>query len=428
MGATVRFGGWGSGDGGVVGDHTYDLAIVGGGIGGSALATVMQRAGRSCLVLERTAEFPDRTKGEWLAPWGVAEAGRLGLLDVISEARGHVLRRHAFFDPEIDPEQALGEALNLALLPGIDGPMTQRHPDACQALYDAATAAGAHARRDVDVTAIEAGSRPAVSWTDGEGEHRASVRLLVGADGRNSMVRRALGLDLDKDPPHHLFSGLLVDGADGWPDDLQAIGVETDVHFLAFPQGAGRVRLYLGFGLDQAHRMAGTGGPAAFLEGFRLACLPASAALADATPISPCATYANEDAWVDVPVVDGAVLVGDAAGWNDPITGQGLSITLRDVRLVRDVLEASADWSPRAFAPYVEERRERMRRLRFGAQVQSALFNEFGPAAQARRSRALARFAQDRALMMPLLASMIGPDLAPEESFSEETRDRILLD
>src|SRR4051794_9560068 len=139
----------------------------------------MQRAGRSCLVLERTAEFPDRTKGEWIAPWGVAEAGRLGLLDVIATARGHVVRRHAFFDPEIDPEQALGEALNLALLPGIDGPMTQRHPDACQALYDAAMAAGADARRDVDVTAIEAGSRPAVSWTDGDGEHRASVRLLV---------------------------------------------------------------------------------------------------------------------------------------------------------------------------------------------------------------------------------------------------------
>jgi len=411
-----------------VADSEYDLAIVGGGIGGPALATVMQRAGRSCLVLERTTEFPDRTKGEWIAPWGVAEAAQLGLLDDIARARGHFLRRHAYFDPEMDPAQALEEALPLALLTGIDGPMTQRHPDACQALCDAATAAGAYTRRGVDVASVEAGERPAVRWTDERGEHHATARLLVGADGRNSMVRRSLGLELEKDPPHHLFSGLLVDGADGWPDDLQAIGAQGDVHFLAFPQGSGRVRLYLGFGLDQPHRMTGAGGPAAFLDGFRLSCLPESAALADATPISPCATYANEDAWIDDPVAAGAVLIGDAAGWNDPITGQGLSITLRDVRLVSEVLQASADWSPGAFAPYVEERRERMRRLRFGAQVQSALFNEFGPAAQARRSRAFARFAEDPGLTMTLLASMVGPEQAPAECFTEETRHRILSD
>src|SRR4051812_34919179 len=160
-------------------ETNYDLVIIGGGIGGSALATVMQRAGRSCLVLERTTEFPDRTKGEWIAPWGVAEAARLGLLDDIARARGHFLRRHAYFDPEMDPAQALVEALPLALLPGIDGPMTQRHPDACQALYDAATTAGADTRRGVDVTAVEAGERPAVTWRDEGGEHRATARLLV---------------------------------------------------------------------------------------------------------------------------------------------------------------------------------------------------------------------------------------------------------
>ena len=59
------------------------------------------------------------------------------------------------------------------------------------------------------------------------------------------------------------------------------------------------------------------------------------------------------------------MLIGDAAGHNDPIIGQGLSITYRDVRIVRDVLLGGDDWSPAAFAAYGEERRERMRRLRF---------------------------------------------------------------
>ena len=67
----------------------------------------MQRAGRSCLVLERTEEYPDRTKGEWIAPWGVAEVHRLGILDIVASARGHVIRRHVSFDPALDPDEAL---------------------------------------------------------------------------------------------------------------------------------------------------------------------------------------------------------------------------------------------------------------------------------------------------------------------------------
>ena len=408
-------------------ERDHDLVIIGGGIGGSALATVMQRAGHSCLVLERSTEFPDRTKGEWIAPWGVVEAERLGVRDDLATARGHVLRRHIGYDETRDPAEAEGGALDLALLPGVDGPMTQRHPDACRVLLDAAVAAGADVRRGVervDVTVDD--GRPSVTYSVGGGDRVARARLVVGADGRNSVVRRGVGFELHRDPPHHLFSGLLVDGADGWPEDVQIAGAEGDVHFLAFPQGAGRVRLYLGFGLDQRHRLSGADGPAEFIRTFDLDSVPESAALAGATPISPCATYANEDAWVDVPVRDGVVLIGDAAGWNDPITGQGLSITLRDVRIVSELLLASSDWSADALTAYTEERRERLRRLRFAAQVQSALYNEFTPEARERRIRAHARFAEDPMLMMTLLSVMVGPEVPAPEHFGEEARERIL--
>ncbi len=407
-------------------ERDYDLVIVGGGIGGSALATVMQRAGHSCLVLERTTEFPDRTKGEWIAPWGIVEAERIGLRDDIAVARGHVLRRHIGYDETRDPAEAEAGALDLALLPGVDGPMTQRHPDACQVLLDAAVAAGADVRRGVERIEVTAEGRPTATYRWGGTEHVAGGRLLVGADGRNSVVRRDLGFELDKDPPHHLFSGLLVDAADDWPEDVQIAGAEGDVHFLAFPQGAGRVRLYLGFLLDQRRRLAGADGAAEFVRTFDLRSVPQSGALANATPVSPCATYPNEDAWVDAPVRDGVVLIGDAGGWNDPITGQGLSITLRDVRMVTEILLASADWSANPFAAYTEERRERLRRLRFSAQVQSALYCEFGPTARDRRMRAHARFAEDPTLMMTLLAVMVGPEVPGPEHFTEHARERIL--
>ena len=58
---------------------TYDLIIVGGGIGGSALAIVMARDGRKVLLLEKSEHYEDRVRGEWIAPWGVTETRRLGL-------------------------------------------------------------------------------------------------------------------------------------------------------------------------------------------------------------------------------------------------------------------------------------------------------------------------------------------------------------
>ena len=54
-------------------DSAYDLVVVGGGIAGGALAIVMARAGYSVLLLEETDAFQDKVRGEWIAPWGVAE-------------------------------------------------------------------------------------------------------------------------------------------------------------------------------------------------------------------------------------------------------------------------------------------------------------------------------------------------------------------
>lgn len=71
-----------------------EVVTVGGGIAGSGLATVLSRGGLRGLVLEATEEFPDRTKGEWIAPWEVLDARRVGLEGDIRKARGHTISRH----------------------------------------------------------------------------------------------------------------------------------------------------------------------------------------------------------------------------------------------------------------------------------------------------------------------------------------------
>ena len=60
-------------------ENTYDVAIVGAGILGCALAVAFGKQGRSVLVVERDLTEPDRIVGELLQPGGVAALEKLGL-------------------------------------------------------------------------------------------------------------------------------------------------------------------------------------------------------------------------------------------------------------------------------------------------------------------------------------------------------------
>jgi menaquinone-9 beta-reductase len=158
-----------------------------------------------------------------------------------------------------------------------------------------------------------------------------------------------------------------------------------------------------------------------------VSCSPAAKHIANARPAGPLLSFFNHDAWTDEPAVHGAVLIGDAAGWNDPNLGQGLSSAYRDVRLVAAALTHQSDWSPCIFREYVEERAERMRRLRFAASLQSRLEVEFGEAAQARRANLYRRARTDRSLMAHVVPTCFaGPETAPAEAFTEDHWRRVL--
>lgn len=407
--------------------ETYDLVIVGGGIAGSGLATLLARADKSVLLLEKTTVYKDNVRGEWLAPWGVVEAKRTGLYDALTQANDHHLTYHVEYGDGIDPALAQAAKFDLtALLPGVPGPLAVGHPQACQALNDAAVAAGATVLRGITDVDVQGGALPEVTYVHGGASRTARARLIVGADGRGSIVRRHAAIALHQDPPHHLFAGLLVDGADGWPHDLQVIGTEGDVQFFMFPQGAGRVRLYLSYGLDQKSRFAGSESEQRFLEAFRLATVPCSEAIAESIVAGPCHSAPNQSTWTTTPAVPGIVLVGDAAGFNDPINGQGLSISLRDARTVGEALLGSEDWTTELFAPYAEERAERMRRLRFSAAVSAVMGAEFGPEATARKLRFRERVAADPTLAMCRAAPMVGPEMLPPQAYTEAEWDRIM--
>jgi 2-polyprenyl-6-methoxyphenol hydroxylase-like FAD-dependent oxidoreductase len=272
--------------------------------------------------------------------------------------------------------------------------------------------------RGIGSVSVVAGSSPTVTYVDGGGdEHTVSPRLVIAADGRDSTVRRALKIEKFIDDPHHLFSGMLVDGAHDWPDDLQAIATTGDCSFLAFPQGGGRIRLYAAIALHDRGRFTGTEGTQRFIDSCLMECCPPSAALAAATPGGPCRTFQNSDGLIERITAPGVVFVGDAAGHNDPLIGQGLAITHRDVRQVRDALRATENWNEIAFLPYVSERRDRMRRLRIAAAFQARIEAAFGDAGRKHRAAMFERMKSDLTAAFSLGCALAGPETIPDEVY-----------
>jgi 2-polyprenyl-6-methoxyphenol hydroxylase-like FAD-dependent oxidoreductase len=402
----------------------YDVVIVGGGIAGSALGATLAPAGLSVLVLERQVEYDDKVRGEYMQPWGVAEMLRLGLDDALLGAGGGYLTSIVTYDEDVDVATAEAGAIPLdKLLPGVPGGLGVGHPQACQALKMLAEERGATVRVDVRGVEVTAGSTPTVSYTlDGQ-VHEASCRLVVGADGRQSSVRRGLGIELHQVASKATLGGMLVK-TDGWRDEQSVIGTEDDRHYLAFPRPDGYVRLYLC--CEPGERTVGADRARQMLDAFHLTSLPDGDELAAAEPAGPCSYYVGSDSWTERPVVDGVVLMGDAAGWSDPIIGEGLSVAMRDTRSVADVLLASDDWSPDAFDAYVDERAERMRRLRIGAHIATEIRATFTPEGRRRRAAYRERLRADPLILAPALATLIGPESAPPEAFEESNVERIL--
>jgi 2-polyprenyl-6-methoxyphenol hydroxylase-like FAD-dependent oxidoreductase len=240
-------------------------------------------------------------------------------------------------------------------------------------------------------------------------------------------VRAQAGIEETRFEPSHLVAGLLVDCVAGWARDATCLGTEDDRMFYIFPQGETRARLYNCTSLDQTDRFAGEAGLRRFMEGFNLRSVPGSEELAAGTPIGPCATLTGEDTVVERPYAAGVVLIGDAAGYNDPIMGQGLSLAMRDVRLVSELMAAGSASSSETWRPYAEERVERMRRMRFAAALMAELKSRFGEEARQRRARYLAkvRAGDQELLMAPTIAGM-GPDRVNSAWYTESVWERAL--
>jgi 2-polyprenyl-6-methoxyphenol hydroxylase-like FAD-dependent oxidoreductase len=398
-----------------------DVVVLGGGVAGCAIAATLAAGGRSVTVLERELVYTDKVRGEGLVNWGVQQAIDLGLGEVVLGIDdASIMTRYVGYDETISIDRARTRARDLAgAIPGVPGTIGVGHPELRQALADRAVSRGAELIRGVHQTRVIPGDTPAVEYRVDEADHVLRCRLVVVADGKDSSTRRALGVQIHMTRPRILLTGLLVDDGGAWDRAETSVSVDGRNQYIVMPRGQNRIRLYVGRHVDD-ERFIGPDKVARFLDAYRTDCLPVSDALAGAEPIGPCASFPMTDSWTDDPVLPGVVLVGDAAGWSNPVTGQGLSIALRDARVVTDLLLGGADWSPDALSAYREERRERMARLRFATAL-TDLLTAFGADDRAARRRRMGkRLATEPDLARALDAVHSGPWTVPAEAFSPD--------
>jgi len=398
-----------------------DVVVVGGGAAGGALAASLAAAGRGVMVLEATESFTDRVRGESMMPWGVAEARRLGVVEILHDAGAHVAptwRRYA--EGRAEPREIpVG-----SLVPGVEGTLNLEHRRACQALLDAAASAGAAVVRGVRHVEVEPGPNPSVSFNVGAQLRRCTPSVVVGADGRGSVVRRACGIRLEHQAATGFVVGMLLDDVEG-PADHDVLAEHDLGLFLLLRQRAGRARAYHVVSSEHRNRYAGNGGPERFLRDALAVNDHVARALVCARPAGPCGAIAGTDTWTERPMTDGVVLIGDAAGHNDPTAGCGLSIAMRDARTISELLLEGARGG-RDFTPYATERSERMRRLRLSADLVNAASVEAASNRSARRAHFAAAMAEMDAQIFPLVLAMFaGPETVPSALVDDAVLERI---
>ncbi|HKB09759.1 MAG TPA: FAD-dependent monooxygenase [Vicinamibacterales bacterium] len=384
---------------------SYDLIIVGGGLGGAALARAMAARGARVLVVEREHRFKDRVRGEWLAPWGLAEARELGIHDLLLSTCGH---RLPGWDTYLMGMQ-VGARDFLESTPQRLPSLGLYHPALQEVLLQAAEDAGAQVQRGAAVRALTPGMPPRVVVEHDGSVSERSARLVAGADGRTSMVRTWGRFRVRRDPERVLICGVLFDDMTPPRQDAAHIAFHPSIGQAAylFPQGAGRVRAYLVLPHDAPHRLQGDADVPRFIE----ECARTNFApelYRGARAAGPLASFNAADTWVDHPYADGIALMGDAAASSDPTFGQGLSLTLRDVRVLRDCLLSDHDWDAAANA-YAAAHDRHYGVLHAVNDWFAELFLATGPAADERRDRALIAAAQDPTRMPDHQFS--GPDL-----------------
>jgi geranylgeranyl reductase family protein len=345
----------------------WDAIVVGAGPAGSATALLLARAGARVLLLDR-ARFPrDKPCSEYLSPATTAVLERLGdaILDEVAGAAhaklygmkvvapgGSVMVGRFAADHGHQPPRPYSFALSRTTFDAI--------------LRRAAERAGATVREGTAVEDLvwDGAAVAGVVARSGNGQRATcNARVVVGADGLRSVVARRLGLVRTSPPRRVAFSAHVADvaGVDG--GGVGELHVSARGYVGLGPIGGGVTTVALVVPLRAVRRTGADLRAGFFAELERYPGLAGRfeprRMVREVLVTGPFARWARRP----VARKGGALLVGDAADFFDPFTGQGIYSALRGAELVAGCLVpalargVSGPIPASALRPYTRSRR-----------------------------------------------------------------------
>ncbi len=308
-----------------------DVLIAGAGPAGSLAAVLLARAGLRVRLLDR-ATFPRRKLcGDTLNPGALAILRRHGLADLI-ERRGRPLAGMVVTgDGGVRIQGDYGGGVQGRAFPRLE-------LDA--AMVEAAVAAGADLHTGVAVRGAFFDQRGRVRGVrvsgPGSGERHLVAPMTIAADGRRSTIATTLSLSRHPRAPRRWAIGAYFTGVEGLGSHGEMhvrrghyIGVapmpgDTANACLVLPQGTRPPRAF--------------GDPAALLEAALRGDAQLAPRFAAARRVSPAVLVGPLAVDTTAAGMPGVLLAGDASGFIDPMTGDGLRFAFRGAELAAEIV------------------------------------------------------------------------------------------
>lgn len=331
-----------------------DVLVIGLGPAGSATALRLARAGIRVLAVDR-ARFPrEKICSEYLSPEAVRHLALLGVLDRVEPLGVPLLGATVFGAGGARLEGRFALA-NPAPFRAAGLSVARRFLD--QVLVEAATAAGVTVRQETALQSLEStpnGHRAVLRH--GDAIETVDARLVIGADGLRSIVARALGGRRRATLRRYGFVAHVADVAEMGSVAEMHVGVDGYVGLNAIGDGLTNVAVVV----PAPRARLAAGDPSGFwfnaLQG-----LPAVAGRVRRDRIArEVMVSCPFDARNRRVIGDGLALVGDAADFFDPFTGEGICAALRGAEMLAPVaiaaLQRPEPVNELALAPYAVQR------------------------------------------------------------------------
>jgi flavin-dependent dehydrogenase len=308
----------------------YDAVIIGGGPGGSTVATALARAGRSVLVLERE-KFPRFHVGESLLPFSLPIFDRLGVHEKI-RAAGFQTKYGAYFWNE---SNGTTRPVVFAEARDPNHPMAYqvKRADFDDLLLRHAASCGAEVREETAVEDVLFDGGRAVgvrARAKGGATEEIRCRVVVDASGQGALLSRKLGLrrfdpKLKRAAFFAHYSGVAWP-AGSRPGDI-LLPIDQGVWYWIIPFSDGTCSV--GGVFDPAEVRLPEGGTAEAKYDALLGRSPrVLGLLAGARRISGIHGVSDYSARSSKLGGDGWVLVGDAATFLDPVFSTGVFLAM----------------------------------------------------------------------------------------------------